>query len=58
MRVKLAAGAGRTQPLWMFLVPGVLAFVLALLLAVVDAGGMIMGSWDTPVPGRAHPLDE
>lgn len=49
--MKFAARAGTGYPLWAFLLPCVLAIVVAGLLVVVDLVGMIMGSWDTPIPG-------
>jgi len=51
MRVKLAAHAGRTDPLWAIWLPCLLAVAVAGLFAAVDLVGMVMGSWDTPAPG-------
>jgi hypothetical protein len=51
MRVKPAAGAARPHPAWVMWLPCALAFALAGLLAAVDLGGLVMGSWDSPGPG-------
>jgi hypothetical protein len=50
----LGAGAegttgGAPQP-WLIVMPGILGIVSSVLLIVVDAGGLIMGSWG-PQPG-------
>jgi hypothetical protein len=51
MREQLAARPGPAWRPWTLWLPCTLAFTASGLLVVADGFAMVMGSWDTPVPG-------
>jgi hypothetical protein len=46
-----ASRPGRTSLPWAMWLACVLAVAAAVLLALTDLAGIVMGSWDTPAPG-------
>ena len=51
MKDSHAGRSGWTHLAWPMWLPGAFAVAVGGLFAVIDLAGMVMGSWDTPVPG-------